>query len=270
MTTELVGKDGLTAMEVRRPGVVTAEDMMPVLDLATAVRRHNFMSQVAKTLMTQGVDYGVIPGAGSKPTLLKPGAEKLCSLYGLSPEIHELAVIEDWTGEDHRGEPFFYYRCKARLTKNGIVLAEGVGSCNSWEAKYRYRTAERKCPKCGKQAIIKGREEYGGGWLCFAKKGGCGAKFRDGDSAIESQQVGRVTNLDGADAVNTLQKMAVKRSLISAVLIATGASEFYSQDVEDLEMIDIPPAQPVRQAPEAAAPTREAKTGGGGAADTVV
>lgn len=36
-----------------------------------------------------------------------------------------------------------------------------------------------KCPTCGANAIIKGKEEYGGGWLCFKKKGGCGDKFTD-------------------------------------------------------------------------------------------
>lgn len=36
------------------------------------------------------------------------------------------------------------------------------------------------------------------------------------------------------DAVNTIQKMAQKRALIAAVLIAANASEFFTQDVEDL------------------------------------
>lgn len=35
-----------------------------------------------------------------------------------------------------------------------------------------------KCPKCGKpDAVIKSKEEYGGGWVCFKKKDGCGAKW---------------------------------------------------------------------------------------------
>lgn len=39
---------------------------------------------------------------------------------------------------------------------------------------------EPSCPACGKKgSIIKGKEEYGGGYLCFKKKGGCGAKFKD-------------------------------------------------------------------------------------------
>jgi hypothetical protein len=128
--------------------------------------------------------------------------------------------------------------------KNGILLGEGTGSCSSRESKFRYRAAERKCPKCGKSAIVRGREEFGGGWLCFARKGGCGAKFRAGDPAIESQPADRVANPDIADSVNTIQKMAHKRALVAAVLIATNASEFYSQDVEDMEVIDIPAAPP--------------------------
>lgn len=38
------------------------------------------------------------------------------------------------------------------------------------------------CPKCGKvKAVIKGKPEFGGGWLCFKKKGGCGATWADGE-----------------------------------------------------------------------------------------
>lgn len=226
------------------PTPASAEIWMPVMDLAAAVRRHNLMTQVAQTLMSAGVDYGTIPGTNSKPVLLKPGAEKLCSVFGMSPEVYEEQVIEDWTGEDHNGEPFFYYRYKCRVTKNGVLLGEGIGSCNSWESKYRYRTQERKCPMCGAAAIIRGKEEYGGGWLCFARKGGCGAKFKAGDLIIERQNVGRVANIDIADQVNTIQKMAHKRALVAAVLIATNASEFFTQDVEDMEVIDIPVEPP--------------------------
>src|SRR4029079_16350667 len=99
---------------------------------------------------------------------------------------------------------------------------------------YRGRQGERKCPSCGHSAIIKGKEEFGGGWLCFLKKGGCGSKFRTGDPAIESQQVGRTLNQDIYDQVNTIQKIAQKRSLVSAALLGVNASEFFTQDMEDL------------------------------------
>jgi hypothetical protein len=39
------------------------------------------------------------------------------------------------------------------------------------------------CPNCGKDAVIKGKPEYGGGWVCYSKKGGCGAKFTDQEMA---------------------------------------------------------------------------------------
>lgn len=42
------------------------------------------------------------------------------------------------------------------------------------------RTKDKVCTQCaGVGMIIKGKEEYGGGYLCYKKKGGCGAKYDD-------------------------------------------------------------------------------------------
>ena len=111
--------------------------------------------------MREGVDYGVIPGT-DKPTLLKPGAEKLCTLFGLTSRFEIIRSAEDWTGADHNGEPFFFYLYRCRLHRGDMIIAEGDGSANSWEQKYRYREAHRKCPQCGEAAIIRGKQEYGG------------------------------------------------------------------------------------------------------------
>ena len=127
----------------------------------------------------------------------------------------------------------FFYRYKAQACRGDLVVAEGIGSCSSWEKKYRYRNAQRICPACGQATIIKGKAEYGGGWLCFAKKGGCGAKFTANDPAIIDQEVGQTMNPDPADIVNTVDKMAQKRAIIAAVLLACNASEYFTQDVED-------------------------------------
>ena len=43
----------------------------------------------------------------------------------------------------------------------------------------------------------------------------------------------RILNQEVADLINTIQKMAQKRALVAATLIATSASEFFTQDVED-------------------------------------
>jgi hypothetical protein len=101
------------------------------------------------------------------------------------------------------------------------------------ESQYRYRKADRLCPYCGRPTIIKGRAEYGGGWLCYQRKGGCGAKFADQDVAIVSQAAGRMENADLADTYNTVLKMAKKRTLVDATLTATAASDIFNQDLED-------------------------------------
>jgi hypothetical protein len=208
--------------------------LMPVMTMQAVIQRRAAVVEFTKSAMKRGVDFGVIPGTGDKPTLLKPGAEKLCTLFGLSPRFAITNKIEDWNGRDYDDEPMFYYTYKCGLWYQDHLVAEAEGSCNSHEKKYRYRQGERKCPTCGKAAIIKGKAEYGGGWLCFGKKGGCGAKFPDGDTAIESQQVGQVLNPDTADQVNTIQKMAQKRALIAATLLAVNASEFFTQDLDDM------------------------------------
>lgn len=208
---------------------------MPALTLDQAIERRDKFVQFVQAIMKPDVDFGVIPGTGTKAVLLKPGAEKLNTFFGLSAQYVSLEKIEDWSGAAHGGESLFYYQYRCILSKNGYPLGEGIGSCNSRESKYRYRKSERICPQCGAGTIIKGKAEWGGGWLCFAKKGGCGAKFKAGDAAIESQQVGRVVNPDVADLVNTIDKMAQKRAYIAATLNAVNASEFFTQDLEDMD-----------------------------------
>lgn len=181
-------------------------------------------------VMVQDIDYGLVPGS-NKMVLLKPGAEKMCSEFGFYPSFEQVTAVEQFDPD----RPLFHYRYRAVLYRigTGERIAEGIGSCNSMEKKYRYRQGERLCPTCGKPTIIKGKTEYGGGWICFAKKGGCGAKFADTDPQIADQQVGQVANTDIFDQINTLDKMAQKRALIAAVLIATNASAYFTQDLED-------------------------------------
>ncbi len=112
------------------------------------------------------------------------------------------------------------------------MVAQGVGCCTNQEVKYRWRDAQRVCPRCQVPAIIKGQEQYGGGWICWKKREGCGAKFGDGDQAIEGQKVGRVENPDPLDQTNTIMKMAEKRAVVDAALKLPGVARFFTQDLE--------------------------------------
>jgi ribosomal protein L37AE/L43A len=202
---------------------------MPIMDIQQAVLRRQMIVDATQKLMKQGVDYGRIPGT-ERDVLLQPGADKLCNLFGLVVEYETDEAIEDWRGAEHDGEPFFYYKIRGRAYRGNFLMGEGVGSCNSWESKYRWRNAERTCPSCNRPNIRKSRE---GGWFCWAKTGGCGANFPIGAAAIESQQAGRKANPDAADVVNTVLKMAYKRAKVATTINATSASEFFTQDVED-------------------------------------
>lgn len=223
-----------------------------------AVSRVEAKHQFFKRVMRANDHYGVIPGTGTKPTLLKPGAELLLANMGLNAEFEdENPPILDVTGAEHNGEPFLAYRRRCKIYRQigpteseRMLVGQASGSCNSWEKKYRYRNAERVCPECGKSAIIKGKAEYGGGWVCFKKKDGCGAKFEDNDPRMQGE-TGKVPNAEVFDLENTILKMADKRALVAATLIATGCSDIFTQDVEDLGGGDktppqsAPPAQPV-------------------------
>jgi len=155
MATELAVIN-TSAVEVAPDAEQVQSRFLPVMSIAVAVRRFKDIQEIVQKLMEDQEDFGKIPGA-KKPSLWKPGAEKLCNLFGLIPRYEEVKVIEDWTGELHATEPFFYYRVKCSLWRGDFLMGEGEGSCNSWESKYRSRTAERECPSCGKAAIIKGK-----------------------------------------------------------------------------------------------------------------
>lgn len=215
--------------------------LVPAASLEQVLATYQWKKDFIERVLVSGVDFGVTPGTSDKPSLKKPGAEKMASFFGLAPVFEDVATAEDWTGAEHGGEPFFYYRQKCKLYRADRLIASADGSCNSWEKKYRYRNSERVCPQCGKPTIIKGKAEYGGGFICFAKKGGCGAKFADNAPEIVNQEVGQVKNPDVAEQTNTILKMAQKRALVAAVLIATNASDYFTQDLDDFvtgEIID--------------------------------
>jgi hypothetical protein len=238
---------------IKRPeqGLISDEVLSPVMDLVTAKKRLQEFQLFIKDYLIEDEDFGVIPGTGTKKTLLKPGADKLCELYGLSDSYDIIEKIEDYNANP----PLFDYTVQCVLTraKTGIPVSAGLGSCSTWESKYRYRDSKRSCPECNAEAIIKGKEEYGGGFLCFAKKGGCGAKFKEDDKRITKQKLGQVENPDIMDQKNTVLKMAKKRAKIDATLSATRSSGVFTQDVEDMDVGQgsQPPAPAVKGNPPA-------------------
>ncbi len=229
----------------------------PVMSIEESIERYKQLTWYFENVMIAGVDYVQIPGV-DKPFLSKSGAQGLCAFFGYVPRYEVMAEIEDWTGDDHNGEPLFYFKFRCTLERDRQPVGEGIGSANSWEAKYRYRVSERSCPECGTESIIKGKAEYGGGWLCYKKKGGCGAKFEADDERIAEQETGRKPNDQFADVINTCQKQGEKRAYVEATLSATGASRFFGQD-EDV-IPELPNTKPAGDPLNAPKPKAETKT----------
>ena len=199
------------------------------ITVAEVVAQHTKIVDVMQAVMRPDVHYGIIPGVRN-PSLFKAGAETLLVALRLAPHYVSEKI---WHDDGHLTVSVV---CTLKHIQTGLEIATGEGLCSSRESRYAYRQENRECPECGKAAIIKGKQEYGGGWVCFKKKEGCGAKWADGTEqaqAFESAEIGRVDNPDLADTFNTVLKMADKRALIAAVLNGTAASDVFTQDVED-------------------------------------
>jgi hypothetical protein len=115
-----------------------------------------------------------------------------------------------------------FYACTYKSTiktRSGQVIAQCEGSCNTNESKYKYRW-------------VKCFEEFDNEEYQKLKAKGTHKKRRDYDGNWETLE--RVENDNKVAIMNTIQKMAQKRAFVGAMVIAVGASEFYTQDLDDL------------------------------------
>ncbi len=233
------------------PQVLAVAHEMSVEDV---IARINKVHDVMQRAMKNGHHYGVIPGTGDKPTLLKPGAELLCVMFRLDPQYQAVA--------DRTDGLTYTTTCTLWHIPTGQRMGSGMGTCSTRESKYAYRKGKRVCPSCGKDTLNRSKfpprgapRDTAPGWYCYAKMGGCGEEFAADDSHITDQPTGRVANEDVADQENTVLKMSNKRALVAAVLNVTAASDIFTQDLED-QPRDEPAGAPVmtESVPAAAAP----------------
>ncbi len=203
---------------------LTALTLPDEKQFTTDIQAINRFQTIAHQHMKEGLDYGVIPGT-QKPTLLKPGAEKIAKLLGLADQYEILDKGEDWD------KGFFRYLIKCTLSgvANGLVVSEGLGECNSMESKYRWRWVfQSELPD-----ILLGdaRKDDRGKLVTrtINTRNGRVKQYRLANDDIYSQ-------------VNTIVKMAKKRALVDAALSAGRLSEVFTQDTEDIKVTNSDPA----------------------------
>lgn len=163
---------------------VTALSVIDSIDtniVARTMEKIHAFQIVIQQAVKPGHDIGIIPGT-NKPTLLKPGAEKIVMMMGLSSRYEIMDKVEDYD------KGFFSYNIRCTLSRNDYDICEGVGNCNSRESKY--------------------------------------------------------VKADPYSIANTILKMAKKRAYVDAALSVASLSDIFTQDLEDMEGMQIQPNGP--------------------------
>lgn len=226
--------DTIDVQEVQPTTALTTRQESRPATVDELVGQVTLIQNVMAKVMIPDVHYGKVPGCGDKPTLLKPGAEKLMLTFRLAPAFQE-TVID--LPDGHRE-----YRVKCTITaiNNGQFIGQGVGSCSTMESKYRYRT--EKTDKLVPQEYWKARDRNLLGGPTYE------AKKSDGQWIV----VHKVAYDNPADYWNTCLKIAKKRAVVDATITCTAASDIFAQDLDDLAdngVIDTetPPAATARK-----------------------
>lgn len=104
-------------------------DSVDIGTVQNTLSKINQFQMVIQNTLKANHDYGIIPGT-SKPTLLKPGAEKIQMMFGVTSEFEVVERVQDYQ------KGFFAFTVKCFIYKNGLKITEGVGHCNTKEKKY--------------------------------------------------------------------------------------------------------------------------------------
>ena len=208
---------------------MTVDPAASALTVQQVLGQVALIQQIMVAAMKDGEHYGKIPGCGVKPTLLKPGAEKLCLTFRLAPTY----VVEERLLE--RGHREYRVQCTLSSIITQAFIGQGVGVCSTMEAKYRFRQnaaepTDKPVPRAywdvRGEDPAKAQELIGGRGFSVKKVEGKGWMIARGGERAEHD--------NPADHYNTVLKMAKKRALVDAVLTATAASDIFTQDLEDI------------------------------------
>jgi len=203
------------------------------LNVAEITQQVTKIQEIMQAVMRDGEHYGTIPGT-NKPSLLKPGAEKLGFTFRLVVDEAHLKIEEQEMGGGHRN---FRVICPLIHAPTGTPAGAGIGSCNTMETRYRYRN----------EFIDSGEpipNDYKQNKGAYKAKGMVAKKIND-EWKWGKQE--RMEHDNPADYYNTCEKMAKKRAFVDAILTATAASDFFTQDMEDIKANAPAPPPPPKE-----------------------
>jgi hypothetical protein len=188
-------------VEEYRPRIVMASADAKALD--------DQLRAMQLAILRKGVDYDTIPGMGDRPTLLKPGAEKLLQWFGFG-----FTCERDETERDADGQRLgVTYRCTVTkgLPGGGQVTVATCEGYAGYDEERFFQTAEQA------RAKAEANER----------------KWASKDN--RPPRAWKWENATGHRAPwNTVIKMSQKRALVGAAIDATAAAGLFTQDLEDM------------------------------------
>lgn len=191
------------------------------------MRQVNLIQEIMRQAMREGEHFGKIPGCGDKPSLLKPGAEKIGLTFRLAPKYDIEETDLPGGHKEYKVISHIYHG------PTNTFLGSGVGVATTMESKWRYRTGptESTGKSVPKEYWDKRKSDPNA-----AKEliGGDGYSTKKIDGKWEIVIQGEKIEHDNpADYYNTCLKMAKKRAQVDGILTATAASDIFTQDIEE-------------------------------------
>ena len=199
--------------------------LRPIANPAEVMAHQKEVRNFVMSALTEGKDFGTIPGTNDRKVLLKPGAEVIIAGFGVRPETTILTSEVDhnhvnkfksvkWTtiqdpGRDQKAQLKEQFPGRFRNKKVGNDWFWQESTTDEGESLGLYRYVMR--------TVLISPD---------------GRVIGEGVGSCSTMETKYIRN--PRDAENTVLKMATKRAFVAATLSTFGLSDMYTQDVEDM------------------------------------
>jgi len=207
MENQIISQEGAVMIEVVPTDIQTKVDQM--------IKNRNYIVEKVKPLLITDIDIYQFEGM-KKPSLGKPGAEKLAAIFGLTASFEVDKETMQVMGSTTGGKQYIAYICN--LYRHGQPVGQGRGATlvEYERTNYRNATVEEY------NQVKDDPEFYAGDWK--EAKGKFGKYYKVKDGVVFDQL-----------ALNKAIKMAQKSAFVDGVIRTTGMSDLFTQDIEDDE-----------------------------------
>mgnify|MGYP001481708942 CR=1 FL=1 len=231
MSTELTPVSGELTTTTGAPAM-----LRPVAQVQALADIHREIAEVVASILEEDLDYWAIPGTGTKPALLKPGAERLAAAFGMAPSYR---VVESEVDHDR----LVTFSSRKWVDADPPLRADGRQDdelinqlCNSNRGRFQKRGERSGGGNIWQWQVAKVEEGESLGLYRYVVE--CVLTAR-ATGEVVGAALGSCSTMETRyirtprDCENTVLKMASKRALVAAVLNTLSLSSRFTQDLED-------------------------------------